>query len=302
MNAIGVDIGGTATRVGLVVSVGDGATDATLAVVEHFQTGPDFATLQQAIAEGVTTVCSRSGLSESQSLPVGLAIPGLVNVASSLVRRCVNLPFIEEHNPVELLPESLRADSHVMSDAEAATWGEYYACGNLPKRFAHLRFGTGVACGVIVAGAMVDLKRPIDQHADVLVIDGSVGAVLCKCGRRGCLETIASRDALCDFSRDCGFGGTLAELGRFVSEGDSRAVKLVDKVAGGIAVVASRLAEEYGVEVLALGGGVVAALPQVLESVSRHLGHAGTVRVEGGVMGDEAGVVGAGAAALVRGA
>lgn len=285
IHAIGIDVGGTATRVGIVSNAGVVASDSTLVAVEHFQTGSDFATLQQSIADGVASVFRRSGLSQSQALPVGLAIPGLIDGATGRVRRCVNLPFLEGRKTVDLLPEKLRADAYVLSDAEAATWGEYFARDNLPKRFAHLRLGTGVACGVIVDGTMVELKRPVDQHADVLVFDKSADAPLCKCGRRGCLEAIASRGALCDSSRMRGAG-------------DSQAKKLVEGVACAIAVVARRLAGEYGVEVVALGGGVVAEWPGLMECVPGRIGNAGTVRVVGALLGDDAGVVGAAIHAL----
>ncbi len=271
MYAIGIDVGGTTTRVGIV------ASDSALVSVERFETGEDFASLLDAIAVGVSSVIARSGLSRGECSRAGLAVPGLIDGRSGQVTRCINLPFLEGRHPVELLPVSLRADALVLSDAEAATWGEFAAREESPKRYAHLRLGTGVACGVVVDGLMVELGRPKHQHAYVLVFDDSQDAVMCKCGQRGCLEAVASRGA--------------------VGEG---AGEIVESASRAVAIVIRRIAAEYAIEVVSLGGGVVAEFPAMIELVLREVESVEAFRVEGCLLGDYAGVVGAGVWALRR--
>jgi glucokinase len=286
MHAIGIDIGGTATRVGVVSS------DAKIVAIERSPTPANAVALCDSIATGVASVLNQSSLSPAQCSRVGLALPGLIDEVSGRVRRCVNLQFLEGRDPIELLPVALRSDALVMSDAEAATWGEYSACDPSPSRFAHLRLGTGVACGVIVDGAMVKLTRPADQHADVLVYDQSADAKLCKCGRRGCLETIASRGAIFQNARAIGIGDSPDELRRAISNGTPRAIELVDSASRVVAVIVDQLAREHGVEVVAIGGGIVAALTELLDGVRRHLSDAAGVRATAALHGDAAGVVG----------
>ncbi len=286
MRAIGIDIGGTATRVGVVSS------DAKIVAIERFPTPADVGGLHDSIANAVASVLAQSSVSQEQCSHIGLALPGLVDAATGRIRRCVNLPFLDAHDPAELLPVEFRANASVMSDAEAATWGEYSACDPSPSRFAHLRLGTGVACGVIVDGAMVKLTRPADQHADVLVYDQSADAKLCKCGRRGCLETIASRGAIFQNARAIGIGDSPDELRRAISNGTPRAIELFDSVSRVVAVIVDQLAREHGVEVVAIGGGIVAALPELLDGVRRYLSDAAGVRAIAALHGDAAGVVG----------
>lgn len=294
MYAIGIDIGGTATRVGVV------ASDATLVTVERFDTEKSLAGLRGSIVHAVEAVSRRSVAFESQTLRTGLAIPGLLDADRARILRCVNLPFLEEADPMGLLPRSLRETALVLSDAEAATWGECLARDDARRRFAHLRLGTGVGCGVIVDGATVELERRAGQHADVLVCDSSADAPLCGCGRRGCLEMIASRGALSDLSSEYGLGLPLSGLAHAAAGEDPRALALLDRVSRAIAGVVRAFGTGYDVGVVALGGGVVAAWPVLLERVRKIVGEGGAPVVAGCLLGDDAGVVGAGVRSLRR--
>lgn len=264
MHAIGIDIGGTTTRVGIV------AGESTLLHVERFETGGDFGALAESITKSISMLFASAGLSKDSHTSVGLAVPGLIQTESGLISRCVNLPFLEGTDPADLVPETLRANTRVLSDAEAATWGEYAALKSQTSRFAHLRLGTGIGCGVIVGGALVDLQRPPNQHPDVLVFDRSKSAAICKCGRRGCLETI-------------------------LASGDPISL---ETITSGVSAVVENLFTQHGVEVVSLGGGLVTKHPSIVESVRQKTQDSGQIRIQSCLLGDDAGVIGAGILSL----
>jgi predicted NBD/HSP70 family sugar kinase len=79
---------------------------------------------------------------------------------------------------------------------------------------------------------------------------------------------------------------------------DPRAMALLDRVSRAIAGVVRAVAAAYGVRLVAMGGGVVAALPLLLERVRELVGEDGAPVVAACFLGDDAGVIGAGVRSL----
>jgi len=293
MFAIGVDIGGTTTRVGVVKRGG------MLLAMETFPTPTGFASLREAIGRAAAKVLGQPCLHGDRLIPAGIAAPGVMDEMTGRTRRSLHLPFLESRNPLDLLPLSLQQGAVLLSDATAAAWGEFSVCKGAARRFAHLRLGTGVACGVIIDGKAIELKRSPNRHADVVQVRHGPGSeALCDCGGRGCLEAIASRPALCVSARKKKLGDSLTELAKHVAEGKPDATGILGGVERAVAVVVKQLAGEYGVDLVVLGGGVLAELPCIMQGVQRRLGREDSPRVEAGLLGDGAGVVGAGMLAV----
>lgn len=216
MIAIGIDVGGTLTRVGAV------DTDGKVLIRDRSPTlasgtGSDFTT---QLASAVDRVLAR--LDETlatQITTIGLALPGVIDASSQKVVRSVNLPAIQDSPIAEALSQHTGHAVRLVSDADAATWGEFTAwLTTLPGseehevhpnqlgNFVHLRIGTGIACGMVSAGRLQDLEPGRRGHLDVLVIDGAGDHAECPCGKRGCLELVASGRALAEQAMRAGYG------------------------------------------------------------------------------------------------
>jgi predicted NBD/HSP70 family sugar kinase len=127
---------------------------------------------------------------------MGIAVPATLNDNRTRVVRCVNLPFLEDVPLADLVHEQLNVMPILVTDAEAAAWAEYHALDSRPRSFAHLRLGTGVACGIVRDGRLIRLDLNRTHHLEALCVDESASALHCPCGLRGCLETIASGPAI----------------------------------------------------------------------------------------------------------
>ncbi len=297
--SIGVDVGGTFTRVGVVNGQG-----ALLQIV-RIPTPLDHngAALTGEIARTVASLRLRAGARADAGGPIcmGLALPGLVDRIGGTLARSVNLSFLESRPIVAELTNALALPVYIMTDAEAATWGEYTACNPRPRGFVHLRLGTGIALGVVQRGVLVDTAQPTRRgHLEVLITDHTKAAQPCPCGNRGCLETIASGPALVDQSKGAGLGNTLTDLHRAWVDGDPRAERIGDAALAALGVALCQVALTYAPEVICIGGGVVDALPRILDCdwvgaiVERHhesQPHA--PKVVSARLGDHAGVIGA---------
>jgi len=292
---VGVDIGGSTYRVGLVEGSGRLIAKVTGATSNLEDAGAFLRVLEEDICR-LTADDRRSGV---HRLTIGIALPGTLNEDRSRVVRCVNLPFFEGAAIVEELVARLDASVLLMTDAEAATWGEFAVLDPSPARFAHLRLGTGVACGVVRDGRVVrlDLKRA--THLPALVVDAGEGAAACPCGLRGCLETIAAGPAIVRRAMERGIAADLSTLERKCHNGDTSALALLDEIASAVGCAVMNLGHAYGVTQVSLGGGVLALFPYLRRRVTG--AGAGTkgllsdidVALFAARLGDDAGLLGA---------
>ncbi len=182
--AIGVDIGGTGTKLGVVDEKGN--------VLKHheFKTTDykDFSTYVVGLETAIKFLTSST---EGECMGVGIGAPN-GNYYTGTIEFAPNLPFGRSVPIVETLKKSLGYDVICLSnDANAAAVGEkIYGGGKNLNHFIQITLGTGLGSGIIVDGKLVLGE---DGFAGEL---GHVCAVpngrLCGCGKRGCLETYAS--------------------------------------------------------------------------------------------------------------
>lgn len=288
--SIGVDVGASSTRVGLV--------DSTGAIVEQ-RTRPTHpsGSWQQFVArlaEDVNSIQNRSTVRDHGRSPVGLALPGTLDLDRTMVVRCTGIPALEAIPVAADLAKRVIAKVRLLTDADAATWGEYSARTFRPRRFVHLRLGTGVACGAVIDGQLQRLDSDRTQHLDSLVVERGPQAQACTCGLSGCLETVASGAALLQEAGRLGFGDDLCGVERAIVDGNDSALRFVGTAAVRVVVALKNLVDEFRPDVICVGGGVLAHLP-ALEAEILQCGRAAlpNLCIESARLGDDAGIIGA---------
>lgn len=166
---IGVDIGGSGVRAGLV---SDGRLVSQVLRVDLDSRSPS------DVIRAVVDVVDRIG-----PQPVGVGVPGFVR--DGVVLGSPNLPNFDGFDLGDALAGALRRPVHVANDANVAALGAWAERGGT-EDLVLLTLGTGVGGGVVIDG------RPLTGA-------GGTGAELghlfaggdrpCGCGGRGCLET-----------------------------------------------------------------------------------------------------------------
>ncbi len=215
MIAMGIDVGGTYTRVGAVdidASCGPELVTRCCATISRDHGNILIDWIVGAVGEVAEeaakhpTARRATGGQNARVAGVGLALPGILDPNRRRLVRSVNLPFLQDRAIGDELAERTGYPVQLVTDAEAATWAEYaaYTSSKLtnPERsrglkpaarcFVHLRIGTGIGCGLVVNGDVQRLDVNRSGHLDVLIIDHGADAPPCPCGKRGCLETVAS--------------------------------------------------------------------------------------------------------------
>jgi glucokinase len=255
-------IGILSDRSGLRVGLDVGATKTLGVVLDHHGTvvaqerlattpGPD------GVVGTATAVVESLRRATGDPLlgPLGLGVPGLVDPRRGAVRHAVNLGLDGEWFPVgDLLGSRLGVSVRVENDVNVAAIGA--AADEEETDLGLLSIGTGLAAGLVLGGR---LRRGVRGAAgEVGHIPVDPAGARCRCGQRGCLETVATGAALAAAYPDA--PSPAAAVFAAADVGEPRAVDVRDRFVAGVAEAVRLLALAVDPDVVVLGGGVASAL------------------------------------------
>jgi len=161
-------------------------------------------------------------------LGIGIGTPGLVDSASGTIRRAVNLDWRDL--PLgRIVAERYGVPVNVANDSQAAALAEYtFAGGDRVPNLIAIRVGRGVGAGLILRGALFQGDGSGAGEIGHTVVDDD--GALCRCGRTGCLETVAGMRAIEDRAAETTGEETDLETIRSAAEaGEGWAVTIVDE-------------------------------------------------------------------------
>lgn len=121
-------------------------------------------------------------------LGIGIAIPGLVDVADGVLKLAPNLKW--ENVPLRLIwNQQFHAPVYVENDGNAAALGEFYfGAAQGTNDFIYIAAGYGLGSGIIVDGKLLRGNKGYASEVGHMTYDPK--GELCSCGKRGCYETI----------------------------------------------------------------------------------------------------------------
>lgn len=186
---VGIDIGGTSTKFGLV--------DTTGKVVMHSSIVTENPDINGYIAELTTAIKNAINDLENQVdiLGVGIGAPN-GNYRKGTIEDAPNLPWSGTIPMADLIEKEFGVPTKLTNDANAAAMGEMMFGGAKGMQdFIAITLGTGLGSGFVSNGQLV---QGFDGHAGELghIAYKIGGGRLCKCGKKGCLETYVSATGL----------------------------------------------------------------------------------------------------------
>jgi len=300
---LGVDVGGTNLRCALVTPEGSVLGRESLAT--------DIASGRAPFLERLLALLGRQkAAAEGRGLrvrAVGLGVPGLLS-NDGVLRSSVNLVSLEGLNLASIVSEKTGLPATALNDANASAVGELrFGAGRPFASSLMLTLGTGVGAGLILDGR---LWTGIDGVA------GEFGHITvepngrrCGCGNQGCLEQYSSASAIAALASGVGLDagrGRLdaAQVADLAREGDPKALAIFQQAGAYLGIAAAGVVNLLNLEAIILGGGVAESFDLLAPVLRREIAErafavpAGRVRVLKGELGDDAGVLGAAAAAV----
>lgn len=232
----------------------------------------------ERIAQVIDEALVDAQLTADQLAGIGIGCPGPVDMDNGVVCDPPNLAWKDV--PVrKMLEDRYPCPVAVLNDVDAGVYGEYrFGAGKKARCVLGIFSGTGIGGGCVYQGQILTGKR----HSCMEV--GHMQVVprgpLCGCGRRGCLEAMASRLAVAANAAKCVFRGEAPKLqeiagtdlanirssalAQAVKAGDVAIERLVVEAAKHIGMAVANIVHLIAPDVVVLGGGLVEGLPELI--------------------------------------
>lgn len=190
---VGVDVGGTSIKIGLVDSAGK--TLAFTSFPTENEKGPEYAV--NKITSSVAQITENGSISFDRIAGVGLGTPGSMDIGQGMILEPSNLPGWRHFPIQQSLQEAIGKKVTFCNDANAAAFGEYWVGeGSRYDSMIMLTLGTGVGGGIIVGDVSIDGHHSHGSELGHICVDFSDQARRCSCGKVGHLEAYASATAV----------------------------------------------------------------------------------------------------------
>jgi glucokinase len=312
--AIGVDLGGSAVKAGLVNAQGRILRDTT--VPAEANQGPTH--VIKRIAESVHLLIKHSTYKKKDCVGIGVGAPGSVELNGGTVKYPPNFPRWTEVRLGEALHREFQLRVEVDNDANAAAVGEAkFGSGVGHKDFIMVTLGTGVGGGLILNGKI--FRGPFGGAGELGHITIDHNGPRCNCGNRGCVEAYVGARYLTQRAiekvkrnRDsiilslAGNDTTRIDpkvVSLAAKRGDATAVKILAETGRYLGIGLASVVNLLDVRLIIIGGGIARAGKPLFDAVKESVrAHVLTPMREGlevlpARLGNSAGILGA--AALV---
>jgi glucokinase len=256
---IGVDIGGTNIKLGLI--------DADGRILHQTRTPTVPQRGSNAIIASI--VCALKDLLQQASLrpedltSIGIGVPGTADAVTGTVVYAPNI-FWRNVPIVSTMQATFSLPIYIAQDTRAAAWAEFLVGTARGLRgIAAVTLGTGIGCGMVLEGHIFHgaLNTAGEFGHQIVAIDGEP----CNCGRRGCLEAHAGGLAIVRKAKkripnivqllgkdDIG----VDDVYRLAQQGNPQAQQIADEVVRYVGVGLVNLINLNSLEMICLSGGI----------------------------------------------
>lgn len=314
---VGIDLGGTAIKLALV-SVEGQILYQTTSPTDVKGGGDDILKrMVRLMEEGLAQL----SLTKEAVLGIGIGAPGFMDLETGFVYEAVNLGW-RDYPLKEKLTALTGMPVFVDNDANIAALGEMWrGSGAGAKDLLCVTLGTGVGGGVILNGDIYHGARgTAGEIGHITVVTDKEKAFRCNCGKKGCLETMASATGIVRLAMEAltdqehqeeAKGSQLAALFRekgtieakdlfeAAKEQDALSIRIVEQVGYYLGLALGNYAIILNPEKIVIGGGVSKAGDILFDPIREQyrqfaLPHlTGEVEIIPASLGNDAGVIGA---------
>ena len=310
MYNIGIDLGGTNIKVGLV----DDSCNIISKATAKTNLPRSAEEICGSIVETVWEALNSAKVTIGEVNSIGIGTPGTANRNSGVVLYSCNLGF-RNTDLRTLIKAKLGKEVYVENDANAAAFGEVLAgAGKGCRDVVVVTLGTGVGGGIIIDGRIYTGFNFCGAELGHTVIQ--FGGRQCGCGRRGCFEAYSSATALISMTREAMeanpesrmweiAGGSLENVdGKTAFDGmragDSAANEVVRTYIEYLGCGLTNIVNTFQPEVLLIGGGIckegdnlIKPLEEIIRRDSYCIDPERSTRLDIAKLGNDAGIIGA---------
>ncbi|MDL4841549.1 ROK family glucokinase [Aquibacillus rhizosphaerae] len=262
---IGVDIGGTTVKIAFISSKG--------AIIEKWEIPTRLENsgvhVPKDIWNSIDERIVRLKLNKQNIKGIGAGAPGFVDTPTGVVSVAVNIGWKDFELGAQLERLS-NLPVYIDNDANIAAIGENWkGSGNKADNLIAITLGTGVGGGIISNGQIINGVNGTAGEIGHLTVDPEGAA--CNCGRRGCLETVASATGIVRQATESAQSNqhsllrkilnangelTSKDVFHAASQGDQESIEIIERVANVLGLAIANTATIINPSKVVIGGGV----------------------------------------------
>ncbi|MDR1568012.1 MAG: ROK family glucokinase [Streptococcaceae bacterium] len=312
---IGIDLGGTTAKFGILTLDGE-VQDKWAIQTNVLDNGKH---IVPAIIESINHRLDLYNLAKEDFLGIGMGSPGSVDTKENTVTGAYNLNWVTTQEVGKQITEGTGLNFAIDNDANVAALGERWkGAGENDPNVIFMTLGTGVGGGIVAAGQLLNGVAGAAGEIGHVTVDPE--GFDCNCGKRGCLETVASATGVVRVARllaeewegesaikdgiDSGEEVTSKDIFIAAENGDSFAALVVDRVSYYLGLAAGNLGNTLNPSAIIIGGGVSAAGEYLRKQVEHYFKRFTfpqvnqSTKIKIAVLGNDAGIIGAASLAL----
>lgn len=279
---IGVDLGGTNIRAGIVDR--NGSVSSKIEGSTSVQDGKDI--VIERLVEELKALQNEARTFSREVSTIGIGAPGIISIEKGIIALSPNLPDWIDVPLRDIVRDGIGIPVVLENDANAWAFGEkWVGAGKEFQDFILITLGTGVGGGIIHGGEIL-------HGADGMA--GEIGHMTvnpdgpkCVCGNSGCLEVYASARGIVDRTIEAIESGGETRLkeiteGNFykisseivyqvAKDGDSLARDIMREMGRYLGIGIANLINIFNPEAVIIGGGVKEAWDLFIESAKREI-------------------------------
>ncbi|HFR3332225.1 TPA: ROK family glucokinase [Streptococcus suis] len=278
---IGIDLGGTSVKLAILTT--EGEIQEKWSIKTNIL--DDGSHIVPDIIDSIKQRFETHGLTKDDFLGVGMGSPGVVDSEAGTVIGAYNLNWKTLQLVKDQFESALGLPFFIDNDANVAALGEQWVgAGNNNPNVVFMTLGTGVGGGVIAAGNLIRGVKGAGGELGHITVDFNE-PFACTCGKKGCLETVASATGIVNLSRryadqyagdaklkqmiDDGQDVTAKDVFDLAKEGDDLALIVYRHFSEYLGVACANIAAVLNPAYIVLGGGVSAAGEFLLDGVRK---------------------------------
>ena len=256
MHYLGLDIGGTSIKAGLV--------DKTGKILESRRAHTVIDDLNAFLFN--LTELIREFQKSAAIDAIGIGVPGLRGAKTHIIETSPNIPCLKHVNLEQMVADQVQVHCVSENDANAAAYAESVCGAGIGlQQMAHLTLGTGLGSGFVLNGKLFTGASGYGGEFGHTVLRakpfGKDEGRLCGCGNRGCLETFVSATGIVTTAREHGMSGPLTSetIYEAAINGDATALDVFKETGEYLGIAFANMINLLNLEMIIVGGGVMAS-------------------------------------------